>query len=408
MTTGSGDLTRTAQECSDEIARLQEIIRALMDRAERSTLAQGSDFGAFQTTVMLEKQVRLRTAELEAAMRDNESITRALRESEAKFRSLVDQSLIGIVLVEDGKFVYSNKRFGAMFGYSDHEIRELTPIDMAVESDRAVIAENMRKRMSGEVAVLEYPFRGLRRDRSLIDVECHSSVLRIGRRTLLVSLLMDVTLRKQAQREVLALQDQLREQSLHDPLTGLGNRRYLDELFDRELTLANRAGHPITVIMVDLDHFKGVNDSYGHLAGDEVLRRFASLMRRNSRSTDICCRYGGEEFLLVLPGVPQAVGVERAEKLRQVIEATPVRHDSSLIAVTSSFGVASFPQDGRTADDVIAAADSALYAAKTGGRNQVAAFEPPRIGIDQASASGVVVTPIRARRRPVPASGVLG
>ena len=245
MTTGSGDLTRTAQECSDEIARLQEIIRALMDRAERSTLAQGSDFGAFQTTVMLEKQVRLRTAELEAAMRDNESITRALRESEAKFRSLVDQSLIGIVLVEDGKFVYSNKRFGAMFGYSDHEIRELTPIDMAVESDRAVIAENMRKRMSGEVAVLEYPFRGLRRDRSLIDVECHSSVLRIGRRTLLVSLLMDVTLRKQAQREVLALQDQLREQSLHDPLTGLGNRRYLDELFDRELTFGEpcRASH---------------------------------------------------------------------------------------------------------------------------------------------------------------------
>jgi diguanylate cyclase (GGDEF)-like protein/PAS domain S-box-containing protein len=402
MTKGSGDLTRTAQQWSDEIARLEEIIRALMDRAERSTVAHGTDFGAFQTTVMLENQVRLRTAELEAALRDNESITRASRESDAKFRSLVDQSLIGIVLIEDGKLVYSNERFGTMFGYSDDEIRELTPMDMAVESDRAVIAENIRKRMSGEVAVLEYPFVGLRKDHSLVDVECHSSVLRIGRRTLLVSLLMDVTLRKQAEREVRALQDQLREQSVRDSLTGLYNRRYLDEFFDRELTVADRAGHPITVIMGDLDHFKGVNDSYGHLAGDEVLRRFASLMRRNSRSTDICCRYGGEEFLLVLPGVPQAAGVERAEKLRQVIEATPVRHDSSLIAVTSSFGVASFPRDGRTADDVIAAADSALYAAKTRGRNQVAAFEPPRIGIDQASASGVVETPIRARRRPMP------
>jgi diguanylate cyclase (GGDEF)-like protein/PAS domain S-box-containing protein len=310
--------------------------------------------------------------------------------------------MIRIVLIEDGKLVYSNERFGTMFGYSDDEIRELTPMDLAVESDRAVIAENIRKRMSGEVAVLEYPFGGLRKDRSLVDVECHSSVLRIGRRTLSVSLLMDVTLRKQAEREVRALQDQLREQSVHDSLTGLYNRRYLDEFFDRELTRADRAGHPITVIMGDLDHFKGVNDSYGHLAGDEVLRRFASLMRRNSRSTDICCRYGGEEFLLVLPGVPQAAGVERAEKLRQVIEATPVRHDSSLIAVTSSFGVASFPHDGRTADDVIAAADSALYAAKTRGRNQVATFEPPRIGIDQASASGVVDTPIRARRRPMP------
>jgi diguanylate cyclase (GGDEF)-like protein/PAS domain S-box-containing protein len=354
-----------------ESVRLNKIISALMDRAERNTSAQGSDFSIFQTTIMLEERVRLRTAELEAALRENERINRALRESEAKFRGLVSQSLVGIVLVEDGKFSYSNAKFDEIFGYSSDEILNMGPLQTAVESDRGFVAENIDKRLRGEVDQLHYVFRGLHKNGTVIDIECHSSVMNVGNRLLLISLIMDITERTRAERAVQVLQEELREQSTHDALTGLYNRHFLEEFFERELLLAERAGHPVSVIMGDLDHFKAVNDRHGHLAGDEVLRVFSNLMKHNARASDIICRYGGEEFLLVLPGMTEEGAVERAEQLRRAMAATPVSHGASQITVTASFGVATFPFHGRTTDELIAAADSALYSAKADGRNRV-------------------------------------
>ncbi|MDP1613979.1 MAG: sensor domain-containing diguanylate cyclase [Sulfuritalea sp.] len=354
-----------------ELARLNKIIRALMDRAERSTNAQGSDFGLFQTAVMLEEQVRRRTEELQAALRDNEKMNRVLRESEAKFRGVVNQPLVGIVIVEDGKFSFSNAKFDEMFGYGSDEIRALGPLDVVIESDRPLVAESVRRRLSGEVDQVEYVFRGLRKNGDVIDVELHSSAMEIGGKLLLVSLLMDITERTRAERAVQVLQEQLREQSVHDALTGLYNRRYLEETLGRELIAAERGGNPVSLIMADLDHFKAVNDIYGHLAGDEVLRVFGALIKRHARGSDICCRYGGEEFLLVLPGMAQASAIERAERLRAALVATPVEYGSIHIPVSGSFGVAVFPRDGRGGDELIGAADGALYAAKAAGRNCV-------------------------------------
>jgi len=354
-----------------EIARLNKIIRALMDRAERSTSVHASDFSLFQTAIMLEDQVGRRTAELEAALREKEKINRALRESEAKFRGLVSQSLVGIVIIEDGKFSYSNAKFDEIFGYSADEVRELGPLDIATENDRPLVVENIRKRLSGEVERVDYVFRGLRKNSAEIDIEIHSSAMEIGGKLALISLLMDVTERTRAEREVQALQEMLREQSTHDALTGLYNRRYLEETLGRELVSAERHGYPVSVIMGDLDHFKEVNDRYGHLAGDEVLRVFGDLMKQHARGSDIYCRYGGEEFLLVLPQMAEDNAVERAEQLRSAMAAAPVPYGVSPIAVTASFGVATFPRDGRTGDEVIAAADSALYAAKAAGRNRI-------------------------------------
>jgi diguanylate cyclase (GGDEF)-like protein/PAS domain S-box-containing protein len=354
-----------------EVARLNKIIQSLMDRAERNTSAQVSDFGMFQATIMLEERVRRRTAELEAALRENEKTSRALRESEAKFRGLVSQSLVGIVLIEDFRFSYSNAKFDEIFGYSSEEVRGMGPLETAVESDRGLVAENIDMRLRGEASQLHYAFHGLRKNGAVIDVECHSSVMNVGDRSLIISLIMDISERTRAERAVQVLQEELREQSTHDALTGLYNRHFLDESFGRELLLAKRGGHPVSVIMGDLDHFKAVNDSYGHLAGDEVLRVFGALLTNNARASDIVCRYGGEEFLLVLPGMTAEGAVERAEQLRQAMAATPVSNGVSRITVTASFGVATFPTHSRTTDELIAAADSALYSAKAEGRNRV-------------------------------------
>jgi diguanylate cyclase (GGDEF)-like protein/PAS domain S-box-containing protein len=366
-----------------EIVRLNKIIRALMDRAERSASVQSSDFGLFQTAVMLEEQVRSRTAKLETALRENEKITRALRDSEARFHELVSQSLVGIVIVEEGVFSYSNAKFDEMFGYSADEIRGLGILETVAEPDRPLVAENIRKRLSGEVARVDYVFRGLRKDGVEFDVEVHTSAMEIGGKLAVISLLMDVSERTRSEREVQALHDELREQSTHDALTGLYNRRYLEETLGRELIAAERHGFPVSVIMGDLDHFKAVNDQYGHLGGDEVLRVFGELMKRHARASDIYCRYGGEEFLLVLPQMAQDSAMERAEQLRCAMAAAPVPYGAEMIAVAVSFGVATFPGDGRTGDDLIAAADRALYAAKAAGRNCVRVSSGPdtrRIG----------------------------
>lgn len=359
------------QALKSEIVRLNKIVRALMDRAERSTSVQGSEFGLFQTAIMLEDQVHRRTAELEAALRENEKINRALGESEAKFRGLVSQSLVGIGIVENGKFSYSNAKFDEIFGYSSDEVRQLGPLDVASEDNRPVVMENIRKRLNGEVDQISYIFRGVQKNGTVIDIEIHSSAMQIGGKLALISLVMDVTERIRAEREVQVLQDRLRDESTRDALTGLYNRRYLEETLGRELILAERHGHPVSVIMSDIDYFKAVNDTYGHLGGDEVLRVFGTLMRRHARASDIYCRYGGEEFLLVLPQMTLDDAVDRAEQLRSAIAAAPVPYGSALIAVTASFGVATFPGDGRTIDALIGAADSALYAAKAAGRNRV-------------------------------------
>jgi diguanylate cyclase (GGDEF)-like protein/PAS domain S-box-containing protein len=359
-----------------EVARLNKIIRALMDRAEHSTSAQGSDFSLFQTTVMLEERVQRRTIELESALRENEKITRALRESEAKFRGLVSMSLVGIVIIENGIISYANAKFAGMFGYAGEEIRGFDPLEFVIEQDHPMVAEQIRKRRSGEIDHLVYTFRGRCKDGREIDVECHGGAMDVDGRWMLISLLMDITERTRAAHRLQTLQEELRELSTHDPLTGLYNRRYLQTALARELIAARRHAHPVSLVLGDLDHFKQINDRYGHLGGDAVLRVFGNLMKQHARGSDIFCRYGGEEFLLVMLNATLAIAVDRAEQLRRAIAAAAVPFGKSLIDVTASFGVATFPGDGTSDDELVGAADRALYAAKAAGRNCVIAASP--------------------------------
>lgn len=174
---------------------------------------------------------------------------------------------------------------------------------------------------------------------------------------------------KQQLDEIHALQIRLREQANRDALTGLYNRRYLDSTMARELARCQREGQALSLILMDIDHFKQINDTYGHQAGDEVLKHLAMMLQ--TRATDIACRYGGEEFLLLLPGMQQVVAQERAELYRKTFEKTVITFGDFRIQVTLSVGIATYPGHGVTSDALFRSADQALYRAKSGGRNRV-------------------------------------
>jgi diguanylate cyclase (GGDEF)-like protein/PAS domain S-box-containing protein len=169
--------------------------------------------------------------------------------------------------------------------------------------------------------------------------------------------------------EIEALQAQLREQAIRDSLTGLYNRRYLEETLEAEYQKAKRENGRFCLIMLDIDEFKAFNDHYGHDAGDVLLSKLGEFLRSEFRSSDISCRYGGEEFLVVMPGALIEKGFERAERIRTSFEAIDVRHMGMKLSATLSLGVAAFPQDGEHWEQVLHNADRALYAAKGAGKN---------------------------------------
>ena len=170
----------------------------------------------------------------------------------------------------------------------------------------------------------------------------------------------------------LRLQDSLRTQSIRDPLTGLFNRRYLEASLPRELQRAERRQSDLSVLMLDIDHFKRFNDTHGHDAGDALLAQVGVVLAQVARSEDIVCRYGGEEFTLVLLDTDREQALMRAEQVRLAIAAVDVSHRRvHLGRVTCSIGLACYPQHGNTPADLIARADRALYAAKEAGRDQV-------------------------------------
>jgi diguanylate cyclase (GGDEF)-like protein len=163
------------------------------------------------------------------------------------------------------------------------------------------------------------------------------------------------------------------KRSRTDPLTGLWNRHHFGEQLQRCLDEADRFGDPVSLVLVDIDHFKRVNDSWGHQAGDAVLKQLSRIIQDGVRSVDICVRYGGEEIAMILAKTDSEHAVEVAERLRARIAAQPVRHGGAEIAVTASFGVATYPETVKVRDQLFPASDKALYIAKHEGRNRVRA-----------------------------------
>ena len=197
-----------------------------------------------------------------------------------------------------------------------------------------------------------------------------------------VVLAYDITKRKQLELDLKAkiieidsLRVQLQDQAIRDSLTGVFNRRFLAEALEREIAKANREDMPISIVMMDVDHFKSFNDTYGHKCGDAVLRDLAGFLTKNSRHGDIVCRYGGEEFVILMPEASFQNAFERAQSWQQAYASKTIEYEDKALKVTFSAGVASYPQHGPNGEAILHAADHALYESKSNGRNRVTAFQ---------------------------------
>ena len=195
----------------------------------------------------------------------------------------------------------------------------------------------------------------------------------------------------------LRLQQTLRTQSIHDPLTGLFNRRYMEASLEREMLRAKRHETPLSVIMLDVDHFKRFNDTYGHGAGDMLLQEFGTALKSCARGEDIVCRYGGEEFIVILPGASLEVARQRAMQISETVKRLRVEyHGQTLGPVTVSLGVSAHPEHSDSHSELIRMADAALYKAKRQGRDCVVVADQEAAishgAMAQASGSNQVVT----------------
>ena len=235
----------------------------------------------------------------------------------------------------------------------DQELLIDHPVARYVDMRRAIVTDE-RGRQRGQVLVL----------RDVDDLRRADMELREANAQLTTQLAT-----------IQSLQEGLREQALRDPLTGLYNRRYLEETVGRELARAQRNHESLCLLMIDMDHFKTLNDEYGHAAGDQVLRWFGDLIRTKLRPGDIACRYGGEEFVLIMPTATLAGGVARADEIREAFgRLVATASNNQYGAVTLSVGVAVYPDDAKTATELRRKADAALYVAKRTGRDRVVAY----------------------------------
>jgi len=249
-------------------------------------------------------------------------------------------------------------------------LKELKLIDpevmVVVMTSHASVDTATSALRSGAYDYLCKPFEDLEAISSVVDRAIEKRQLTVQNKVL-----MD-RLKKNAE-ELKDLNRSLRDMAMRDGLTGLYNHRFFRETLERELSRADRHGHPFSLVFMDVDHFKKYNDTNGHLAGDELLKILAELMKEGKRGSSIAARYGGEEFVMLIPEVDCAGAVHAAERIRRRVEGFDFPHGQTqpMGRVTLSLGGASSPEHGKDATALIAAADDALYEAKNAGRNTV-------------------------------------
>lgn len=293
-----------------------------------------------------------------------------LSESEERFRNFFENSIDAMFLSSsDGTVYLANPEACRIFGMTEQEFCSVGREGFIVQDvllRKALAERQLHGTYRGELC-------GRRRDGTIFPLEISTSVFKDkGGQERISCTARDITEQKRAQEELIEANKLLTELSNTDPLTRLYNRRYLMESLDREMKRQKRNKSHITLLLFDVDHFKIVNDVFGHQKGDAVLIAIATVAREMMRCNDIAARYGGEEFVLLLPETSLPGGVVVAERLREAVQAIPFAPPMGNFAVTVSVGVATCPTASvGCVDSLLHKADEALYRAKSGGRNRV-------------------------------------
>jgi diguanylate cyclase (GGDEF)-like protein/PAS domain S-box-containing protein len=365
------------------------------DRSERAWLIRSLIGSLLVLALVLPFTWRMRqlNRRMKLEVAERQQAEALLRTSEDRMRKLLDISPDGIITTDpEGRITYFSAKQAEIVGApANANVIGHLVYDWFHPEDRDLAKARMQRQMRGET-MSPRAFRLLKYDGGMMWGEIASALIQDGSGSSegLLIIVRDINERKFLEealhrtnesllaqiQETNRLQDQLREQVVRDPLTGLYNRRYLDETLDREISRASRENYPLCIAIIDLDHFKNVNDTYGHQSGDEVLKTLGKLLRGSARGGDIACRWGGEEFMLVLPRMTAETAQQRTEQWRNAFAELRFPFSAQHITVTLSVGIAAFPVHGKTATTLTQNADVALYLAKAQGRNRVVVFTP--------------------------------
>lgn len=302
----------------------------------------------------------------------------------------IDQSPVSVIITDlDGKIVYVNPYFHELTGYTCEEIMGKSPSILragntppekykglweTIKAGKTWRGEFLNKKKNGEL---------------YWELAIISSVKDENGKILnYIGVKNDITKRKRAELDlknanellksrvetIMELQKQLKEQAIRDPLSNLHNRRFLLERIDGDFEMARRNRQSLSIVMMDIDLFKSVNDTYGHLAGDTVITALAKMLQEGVRKTDLVCRYGGDEFLVVLFDCDAARALSVIENVRRMFCSSPIVHENFRINASFSAGISTFPVDGNMFEHLSIQADEALYVSKSNGRNQITAW----------------------------------
>jgi len=317
-------------------------------------------------------------------MENKQNIKNTVVSESAAFNDAVLEALpIGVCLTDEtGHYRFMNDAYCKIYEYVREDMIG-QHYGVIMPPDQIALANEHYKRLLNGDTGIPVERKRQRKDGTIIYIEAANALVKdVDGRKMVITTVREITERKQMEaelqktnEELQALHETLREQATRDSLTGLYNRRYFNETTKREFARAKRDNYPVSLMIMDIDLFKEINDSYGHAFGDDVLRILSAQINKHIRAGDIAYRYGGDEFVIIMPGAGIETARDRADIICKAFKTLVINESEKEFTATISVGIAIYPEHGSDGDEILHNADFALYQAKQGGRNRVCIWE---------------------------------